>query len=149
MNMCLPHAPFISRFSRHSALFSATIMVLLFIPDGVLMLRHTNCPTSLSLCYRCQPHDCVCREKPIIEKPPEASLKKESENTLVLLLSNNKCSQHHPLLHVVTDLFSSTVCLHSLQTVVKDNMMNKTSAHKENLGFYSTVSSHIFYFMQS
>lgn len=101
-----------------------------------------------SFCYCCQPYVCVCREKPIMEKPPEPFLKKENENTLVLLLLNNKCSHHHPLLHVVTVLFSSTVCLCSLQTVVKDNMMNKTSAHKENLGFYR-LSSHNFYFIQS
>lgn len=75
-------------------------------------------------------------------KPPEPCLKKESENTLVLLLSNNKCSHHHPRLHVVIDLFCRTVCLHSLQAVVMDNMMNKTSAHQENQGFY--MRSHIF-----
>lgn len=43
---------------------------------------------------------------------------------------------------MVIDLFSRTVCLHSLQAVVMDSMMNKTSAHQENLGFY--MNSHIF-----
>lgn len=75
-------------------------------------------------------------------------LERKIENTLILLMSNNKCSHYHPLLHVVTDLFSGTVCLPSLQMVVMDNMMKKNKAHTKNLGFYS-MSSHILYFAQS
>lgn len=76
------------------------------------MLRHTKEPRPpVSLRHRFPPHDCVCRERPIIELPPEPSSRKESENTLLLLLSNNKYSHHHPPLHVAKDLFSRPACL--------------------------------------
>lgn len=43
-NMCVPHAPFISGLSQQSALFSAKIMVPLFIPEGILVFRYTKWP---------------------------------------------------------------------------------------------------------
>lgn len=44
VKMCVSHTPFISRLSQHSTLFSAIIIVSLFIPVGISRFKHIKPP---------------------------------------------------------------------------------------------------------
>lgn len=85
--VCCEHVP--SPCSLHLKAFQALRIVfchnngLVVYPRGSSDAQTYKTAPPPFLCYCCQPHKCVCREKPIIEKPPELSLKKESE-TIIL-----------------------------------------------------------------
>lgn len=69
VKMCTSHAPFISGLSQHSTLFSAVIMVPLFIPEGILVQRLTKSPHPHFSLSTLTALICIWRRKIIIRLP--------------------------------------------------------------------------------